>query len=200
MRARLDGSLGLAILGLCMVALLVAAYRFGSLAATPKVEDTAPAAAQSQADGSVIPERRPPAGKVEAAPHKLPSGSVEERRVSVTVKPRAKARSSGPETSAVLDCPPVTVDLSLVRSGSGRRAVVSSPDGEVLKALDIPLEAVAMPSERHWAAGLSCNPGDCQRTAGVIVQRDLGRVRLGAELARDPAGGIGSRVHAMWSW
>jgi hypothetical protein len=191
-----------ALVTLLLVALLGAGYWLGVKTSAPTPENIAPAAAQRQADGSVIPERRPVAGKPPPAPHVLPKGSTEERRVSITVQPRAglKLPATAEQSSAVAECPPVTVDLSLVRQGDGRRVVASSPDGDVIGALDVPLEAGIMPTSRPWAAGMSCDPGKCRQTAGAWVERDLGRVRLGVEAARQQDGGVQARARVGWVW
>lgn len=147
--------------------------------ATPEV--VAPAAAQSQPDGSVVLERMPEASAPVAAAKpkaKLPKGSRVERQVSVTVAPKIPAQSA------------VTVDMSLVQdSAGGRRVVASSPDGTVVSGIDIPIERVLIPITRKWAAGVSCDAAhSCAiEQAGIWVDRDIGRVRLGVEGTRESA-------------
>lgn len=197
-------------LAVCVAALLFAGYLFGAKTSAPKVESIAPAAAQSQPDGSVVAARQSVAGKPPAAPHVLPKGSTEERRLQATIRPKAGIKLP-PEVAPSLSadcrhaiesaqCPDVTVDLSLVRQGDGRRVVASSPDGSVVAAMDMPIDAGAMPTPRPWAAGVSCDPGKCQQTPGAWVERDLGRIRVGAEAIRQPAGGIQGRVRVGWVW
>jgi len=188
-----------------LAALLVAAmfgsYYLGVRSSAPAPEVIAPAAAQSQADGSVIAERRPEA-KPTPAPHMIPQGAVEERRVSVTVQPRANLKVPAAGQSAPLP-DPVHVDLSLIRQGDGRRVVASSPDGDVIGALDVPIEPALMPAAgRPWAAGLTCSVGDscALRTAGVIVQRDFERVRAGVEAYRRADGKATLRAQLLWRW
>jgi hypothetical protein len=125
--------------GIVLLALMFGAYLFGVRTSAPKVENIAPAAEQSQPDGSVVAERQPVAGKPPAAPHVLPKGSTEERRAKVTVRPKAGIElprsvlkslpSDCLKAVESAQCPDVTVDLSLVRQGDGRRVVASSPDG-----------------------------------------------------------------------
>jgi len=197
------------LLALC-AGLVWIGHALGSSRTT--VESIAPAAAQSQADGSVIPERKPVA-KPGPAPHIIPKGATEERRVSATVRPKAGPKLP-PEVAQSLpascreaienaQCPDVTVDLSLVRMGDGRRGIASSPDGQVISALDMPIEpALILAPERLWAAGFSCSIGNscALRTAGVIVQRDIGRVRAGVEVLRQSDGKPQARAQMLFSW
>jgi hypothetical protein len=146
----------------------------------PRLEVATPAPQMRQADGSVLAERAPPAADrpLPPAPHILPRGAREERRERVIVAPAPAAST-------------VEVDLSLVRQGAERRVVASSPDGQVLHAIDIPIDPVPPPpADRSWAAGLSYST---QHAVGVWLDRDVGRLRLGAELDRQADG----RVQAM---
>jgi hypothetical protein len=155
------------IVGGCIAALLVlAAVAFWP--AKPIHEDVAPAPMVRQADQSVIAERAPDAHPP-AARHIIPRGYVEERRETITVAPAPAASS-------------VEVDLSLVRKGDERRVIASSPDGTVVSAIDIPIEpALIPPPPLKWAAGLGYTT---QREVGVWVERDIGRLRVGAEVLK----------------
>ncbi|WP_018606785.1 hypothetical protein [Uliginosibacterium gangwonense] len=172
----------------------------------PQPENTAPAAAQSQADGSLILARTPPptSDALPPAPHVIPKGAVEERRISVTVKPHplpAKITTPPVDQSsaqpAQADCAPVTVDLSLIRQNGGRRVIASSPDGIVIGGLDIPIESALLPASHPWAAGLSVGH---DKSPGVWLERDLGRIRLGAEALREQSGTLQARLRVGWSW
>lgn len=195
-----------AAIGIVLILLLVAAYLFGAHTSAPAPENTSPAAAQSQADGSVVLERTPDASAPAAAAKPkadIPKGATLERQVSVTVKPRASikipATATTPATTA--ECPPVTVDMSLIRQGDGRRVVASSPDGTVIGGLDVPIEAGVIPVSRPWAAGLSCEASrDCGKTLGVWVDRDLARIRFGAEVIKREQGGPQARIKVGWVW
>lgn len=155
-------------------------YRLGRGDA-PRLEDTSPRAAVRQADGSLVAPRVPAPTDLAPAPHRLPPKVQEERRIAVTVQPSRQ------------DCPPVRVDLSLVQDASGRRVVASSPDGTVLDALDMPIIAgLVPPVPKRWAAGLRWEPR--HERAGAWVERDFGRLRLGADLAEDLDGGIAAVV------
>jgi hypothetical protein len=133
----------------------------------PEVVTAAPMV--RQADQSVIAQRAPDA-KPAPPRHILPKGAVEERRETIVVAPAPAASS-------------VEVDLSLVRMpDNGRRVVASSPDGTVVSAIDIPIEAgLVPPAPKKWAAGLGYGT---DRAVGVWVERDIGRLRLGAEVAK----------------
>lgn len=107
-------------------------------------------AGSTQADGSVKAPRVPvPAGNLPKAPHIIPDGSTEKRRISVTVKPNPPIRDLPPlkpdesglcQIPETLTCPPVTVNLSLVEdSDRGHSVIASSPDGEVIESIDIPI-------------------------------------------------------------
>lgn len=145
---------------------------------TPVIET--PAAAETQSDGSIVLERKPDAQAKPAA--KLPKGGKLERSVSVTVQP--KTPEANLKLPGAVPCPPVRVDLALVRmDDKTKRVVASSPDGEVVAGLDMPIETAAPPPEpKKWAAGLSWDPQN--RTPGAWIERDIGRIRLGAEINR----------------
>jgi hypothetical protein len=145
--------------------------------AKPVPEDLTPAPQVQQADGSMLAARAPDAHPA-PPPHMIPKGFKEVRRDTVTVAPSAAAAASG--------CPPVSVSLSLVRNGSEQRVVASSPDGQVIAATDIPIEAAQLPPPpKPWAAGLSY---DTRHAVGMWVDRDVGRLVLGAALSRLPDG------------
>jgi hypothetical protein len=145
-----------------------------------------PAPAQRQADGSLILARQPDP----AAPPKqqLPPRAKLERVVSVTVQPRAPSPAPGQP------CPPVTVDLSLIKEPDGaRRILASSPDGQIVGGLDVPVEPIVMPAPANrWGAGLSWSP--INRTSGIWIERDM-RIPLVNVVARvgldiNQAGGV----------
>ena len=153
------------------------------------VKPEPPAPAIRQADGSLVAERSPQAHP--AVPHQLPSGAKLERQVHVVVQPSAGGTgpTSGPspEGRAVpadaTPCPPVTVDLSLVRMQDGtRRVVVSSPDGRVEQALDIPVERETRPKELKSAIGLYKRWTPWGTSHGITAERDLAFLRGGVDL------------------
>ena len=172
--------------GLLLVGALIggtAGYLLGRGDA-PRPESIAPAPEQRQPDSSLMLERRPAAAPAKA-PHQIPAGAVEERRVAVTVQPEHE------------DCPPVRLDLSLIREGDGRRVVASSPDGRVTGGLDLPIERglISAPA-RPWAAGVSWEPR--HELGGVWLQRDVSRLVLGASVAEEAGGGLRTEVRLVW--
>jgi hypothetical protein len=153
-------------------------------ASAAMAEDLRPVPAQRQRDGSVIAARAAPPVAPPAPPHRLPRGSREERRIAVTVRPARE------------DCPPVSLDLSLLQLDGGRRVVASSPDGTVIQALDLPLEPAFVAPPRTWAAGASV---DLRREQpGLWLERDLGRFRAGLDLVREENGGLQGRLRFGW--
>ena len=170
--------------GVILVLILLAAgIVIGEQSAAPRTEVIAYRVPVHQADGSLIAERAPQS-KPEPAPHKIPSGWKEERRISATVKP-AKG-----------DCPPVALDMSLVRDEEGgKRVVLSSPEGTVTAAQDIPIEPGLVPAPvRRWAAGLAYDPR--ARKSSAWIERDLARARVGAELSQTGE----ARVRVGWTF
>ena len=161
--------IGLAVVGVLI--LLAAGIVIGERNVAPRAEVITYRVPVRQADGSLIAERTPEA-KPAPAPHKIPRGWKEDRRVSATVKP----------TRA--DCPPVALDMSLVRDGEGgKRVIVSSPDGTVTGAQDIPIDPGLVPAPvRRWAAGLAYDPQE--RKSSAWIERDFARARVGAELSQ----------------
>lgn len=109
-------------------------------------ETFAPGYRQNDERGSRVADRVPTAqANLPPAPHAIPKGAPEVRRLTVTVEPRPvhPVEPVLPDANGlcpVSSCPAVTVDLSLVREREGvYRAIASSPDGEVLRAIDFPI-------------------------------------------------------------
>ena len=145
-------------------------------------EDVTPQPAQSLPGGAVVIERAPvPAAKTRP----IKPGTTVERAISVTVQP------------AQPECEPVQVDLQLVQDGEGRRVVASSPNGVVVGGLDVPVRQIAFDASRPWAAGVSYGT---DRSLGVWVDRDLDRVRVGAEIIRRQDGQAEIRARVGFSW
>lgn len=175
------------------IVLLLGAYLIGVKTTQPKPEIISAAPQVTQSDGSIIVERKPEA-KPAKAPHKIPKRSTEERRVNLKLKPDAFVTADGCQC----DPAPVSVNLSLVRDDQGRRVVASSRGGQILSALDIPIEPALMPPEPHpWSAGLSYGH---DKSPGIWVERDLGRIRVGAEVIRDRTQTFQARARVGWSW
>lgn len=186
-----------AIVLVCAVVVLAAVTAVGLawwLRPDAAVETPAPAA--TQADGSLVLARAPDA---KATPKQaVPKGARVERVMAVDVKPAGGGLKPGADS--------LRVDMTLVRlPDKTRRVVASSPDGEVVGGIDIPVEPAApAPEPKKWAAGVSWSP--THRTAGIWIERDIWRVRVGAELAQvRPLGLYGGadaelRVRAGWTF
>jgi hypothetical protein len=191
------GSLTIAACALVAAFALGMVVEYGIMRPNPtNPEIYAPASRQT--DGSLVLERKPQADAKPA--HQIPKGSKMERVVQVVVQPRDMSPKSDSGTSCAAQagtngsvhqddgnlpsatfCPPVRVDLSLVRmSDDSRRVIASSPDGEVLGGVDIPVEVPDRPRVLRWSTGGSWNPGD--RTYGAWALRDVGPFVLGAHV------------------
>jgi len=200
-----------AVLGL--VVGLAVGWRFYRSAPAP-VET--PASAVRQADDSLVVARAPDSAPG-PAPHLIPAGGREERRIRIVVKPRpvsgppsvagsAPSHESTPTSTGAacppcgpFTCAPVAVDLSLVRMpDQTRRVVASSPDGEVIGGVDIPIERERIRRELRWAAGATYDPAD--RTWGGFLNRDLGPFRLGIEAHQERPTGAAARVMVGVRW
>lgn len=148
----------------------------------------------TQEDGSKVLARADTQPDAKPA-HQLPKGSTLERIEKLTITPNA-APVAG-------KCPPVSVDLSLVRMPDHtRRVVASSPDGEVA-GIDIPVDTPDLPEEHPWAAGLSYDP--IKQTPGIWLERDIGHARLGVEVAQTRiqiggTAGVETRIRMGWSF
>jgi hypothetical protein len=148
---------------------------------------------ERQADGSLL-LRRTPSTPTTTSRHILPSGGALERSIQVVVQPHAPTPpQSVPQIAAgpvavtrrsSIPCPPVRVDLSLVRMpDQTRRVVASSPDGLVTGGLDIPVETPAnLTAEGSWVAGLLFGQAGSMRVSGCYVERAWKRLHVGADL------------------
>jgi hypothetical protein len=161
-----------------------------------------------QADGSLVLERKP---QPDARPaHEIPKGAKLERLVQVHVKPRSDTPTaatgtpgSGP-VNVLPELPPVTVDLSLVRlSDQTRRVIVSSPNGDVIGGVDVPVEAAREAKALRWAAGYEFARSTWGKSHSIVVQRDLGPLRLGGRVGRvlltTPIGGASTGTESAVS-
>lgn len=160
--------------------------------APPPAEDARPAVRQQ--DGSIVLQRLPdPAAK---PAHAIPAGGKAERLVKVTVQPRRKpmpVAAADSTLQAEPDCPPVDVDLSLVRMPDETlRVVASAEGGAVLGGVDVPVVAPGPPAKTLlWAAGLSLTS---DREGGVWIDRDVGPWRIGLDLDKSRDDGMRSQL------
>ena len=89
-------------------------------------------------------------------------------------------------------------DLSLVRlKDDTKRVIASSPDGEIVGGMDIPVETLTYKS-RVWAAGISVDP--VHQVGGVWVERDIGRIRVGAEVGANRYHDFETRLRVGVTW
>lgn len=197
------------------VALLVGAggaLTFAWHAWRPKqvVETSAPAVRQK--DSSLVVQRVPDAHAKPA--QTIPKGTTVERVVHVEVQSKAIApvpvsvpSDSGKNENRVVGstpvenpshavavasvlCPPVGIDLTLLRLKDGtQRVVASSKDGIVLDSVSVdhPVSDVAPARVLAWSAGPIWGGGD--NGAGLNVTRDLGFLRVVGAALRAPARG-----------
>jgi hypothetical protein len=170
---------------------------FQMCASMHTTENVTPAPAERLPGGALKLERAlqnaPAAQALPAAP--VPPGAVVERRVRVVAQPAAT-----PAPDAPCDCPPVTVDLALIREGEGRRVLAWSPDGRVIGGLDVPIVARLVPVPMPWAAGPSVG---FDGSPGVWIDRELGRFEVGIEIHEDRRGqdsSLAGRVRIGWRW
>jgi hypothetical protein len=169
-------------------------------------EDVSPAPAERLPGGGLKLERvlqeAPEARELPAAP--VPPGATVDRRVRIVAQPSVNRSVESVDGTprageGVDDCPPVTVDLALIRDGEGRRVLAWSPDGRILGGLDVPIVAGLVPASQPWAAGVSYDPFD--GTPGAWVERDLGRIRIGVDVYQERnalASGLAVRLRAGW--
>lgn len=161
-----------------------------------------PAAQFQQDDSSIVLERAPSAPS--PAPHEIPKGGKEERRIELIVKPakgivgqidsvknsteNSTENSKDSITNDSCECPPVEIALSMVRMPDGSmRAVASSANGQVIGGLDMPiLEPPQAALEKAWTGQvLLAIDGESVRPGIGLERRLLKRMRAGAGLVME---------------
>ncbi len=163
-----------------------------------KPETSAPE--QPLNSGGIIVRREPeaPIPKPVKRAAKEAGGKLE-RSVSVTVQPemgtvQPHVGSADANQGEPCTCNPVTVGLGLVRMPDRtRRVVATAQGGEILSAIDIPIDPAPYAKSLKWAAGATYDP--LHREFGAFVDRDLGPFRLGLELQQRD-GGLAAVVRA----
>ena len=123
--------------------------------------------------------------------------------VKASAPPEAVEQAKQEIVAACVDreCPPVTVNVDLVREEDGQQRAIVTSNGEILKTVDIPREnAAAPPKSKLWAAGAVFNP--VRETAGVTVERDIGFMRVGVDLMQRDAGRFPTEptIRALIRW
>jgi hypothetical protein len=184
---------------------LLVGILFGWWWCAPRMIPEPPAPPVRQADGSLVLERVDPATQPRKAPHALPAGAVEERRASVVVQPPRGVLVQATADHLVqphdmadhvadhgkvidsCDCPPVQVDLSLVRMpDKTRRVVASSPTGQILSGVDIPIEPATLPRIPRWTLS-AIAVGDLEGIRpGALLTRRFGPLVVGGGVLSDP--------------
>lgn len=161
--------------------------------------------AQRQKDGSLVIERKPdPTAKPTAI---VPKGGTVERVVRIRVQPGAPVPVTPEPVAPVvprgtiepipaavpasrsdsLVCPPVDVELTLVRMrDQSRRVVASAKGGTIIGGVDIPVESAVVPRSLRWSAGVFGDP--VARTVGGWLARDVGPFRAIGTVLPDPGG------------
>lgn len=153
-----------------------------------------------QADESHVLPKEPNADAKPA--HRVPKGTVVERIVYVEIQPKPVPKppepvtpKPGTDTPALWTPPKIRLDLTLVRSEDGtRRVVASSPDGEVVGGVDIPVESAGpAPRVLKSAAGFEYSVNQWGNTKSLAGHRDFGWLRVGAKIGKTtltmPTGG-----------
>jgi hypothetical protein len=195
----LAGAVG-ASLAICFAWSLLR-YRDGT---APPPADMEPAPEILQSDMSLVLERAPDP-KAKPA-HELPEGAVAERIVQVTIQPNAESLAI-PKGFAGGDAAwlprPLTLDLTLARMpDGGHRVVASTPDGMIVKGLDVPVSAPTFRNFRNAAGGTYTLGGGY----GAWYHRALGeRWTVGAQVRYAPArdfepARMGADVLVGWRW
>lgn len=198
------------VAGIILIGIILGAFLCGLALGwhlyRPEVKAETYAPEKRLRDGALVLEKKPGA-KAEAdaiaPPPKLPAGKPE-RTVVVTVKPKPKplppAQPALPGQDGFCpvpreqECPPVRVRLDLVKlADDTRRVVASSPDGEIVGGLDVPLAPIVTARQPLWAAGVTMTH---DRRFGGFIDRDMGPVRLGAEIGQAADAGLEFRVRA----
>lgn len=149
-----------------------------------------------QADGSVLVTRVPMAdpGK---APHILPKGSKEERRVQVMVKPLAAPIE---DPAAKCSCEPVMVDLSLIRDRDGTGIVASSENGEVLMDGTIDIPMIDPPEPKRGFAMATAEPGRDNYTLSIGKTYMGDRVMIGIGAMKIEGRSAGPALSIGFKW
>lgn len=194
---------------------LLIGYHLWHQAPVPSTESVRPAVVQS--DGSVRVARVP---MVEPgpAPHVIPKGAREERRVRVVVQP--EPLSSNPDSlysnpglldkdhsegmlGMVCSCDPIAVDLSLIRHRDGSSGVIASADGGTVDAaasIDTPILDSRPPAYVN-ALGVTWRPAPAGDAYGLLYQRDVAsRVRVGAAMEYQRDDGLRGQLQALWRY
>ena len=159
-----------------------------------------------QTDGSLILERAPDANAKPA--QQIPAGAKVERIERIVVRPTAPSTSvaataptngSGQLAAGPIPALPSTteVDLTLLRMpDSSERVVASSPDGEIVGGIDVPVAAA--PREPKQTALGGYDPINKAYLAGYL--RKVGPFQVGAVGTYSAANRFNGYVVVGLSW
>lgn len=197
----------LALATIVLTAFLLGFHTKGYLQGKEQANSQESAAAQFQQDDSSIVLKRAPSAP-SPAPHEIPKGGKEERRIELLVKPakgvvsqidsvknfvknsteNSTENSKDSIANDSCECPPVEIALSMVRMPDGSmRAVASSANGQVIGGLDMPiLEPPQAALERAWTGQvLLAIDGESVRPGIGLERRFLKRMKAGAGLVME---------------
>lgn len=140
-----------------------------ALSPSPVTHEPA-APAITQADGSVVLERHASVPAKSVKPRaQLPRGAAVERHIDLTVKPEQPGDTA-------------KVEVNLVKMPDQSRRVVVYSDNAEVGGLDLPVELKLDP-KHTWAAGVYADPFN-PNVRGIFVDKDIGRIRIGAEVGQ----------------
>jgi len=150
-------------------------------------------------DGSVTAIRLPEAKPRLPAPT-TPKGKTT-RIIEVEVKPEpvnlpARTVDGVSRPPERVECQTVSVRLDTTRIADGtHRVSVVAQGGEILDAVDIPVEKTTVVIERKWALGYERTP---EGANGIALERDIGALRVGATMAVQDHPSFGFRL--LWKF
>lgn len=127
-----------------------------------------------QTDKSVIIERKTDTVLVKP---QIPKGSVITRQISILVHDTVPAEHD--TLIHINDCPPVPVDLTLIKLTDGSQRVIARvPGGEIINGVDVPIiSPTPLVLPKVWSTGLTYDP--FKKSLGGYIDRDISRLRIG---------------------
>jgi len=154
---------------------------------TPTVQSFKPAIVQD--DGSVVVQRIPNATPSKA-PHTIPKGARETRRIHIVAKPE-------PVDPGIkgCECKPAEIDLSLIKWPDGTDGSVISGEGiDSARSIDAPITDDPAPY-RHFIAIDGAPKG-----YGVLIGKHWGRLSAGIGMRKERGDGYQPQAGVMISW
>lgn len=115
------------------------------------------------------------------------------------IKDNSKAsKAEADHCSAIMQCPIVSIDGTLVRNNDGQQDLYLSTGGSLIQTAELhPSVPVILPAEHRQALGVTYLTGD---RWGIIYERESGPVRLGVQIMQPMDGSTRpeAAVSAMW--